>query len=224
MGPWLLTFKDCEYYTRKASRHSEGWEDREELSHTLGTRLWHKRHMGSAQVFTKIILAHRHSSLDSVTPMSSNIATFAHLPGIKRPPPRHRSRCIDLPHRMMVVRASGSFPEQQTSLAAALVSKPGDVFAEFHTPWATAASLLAFNGILGRLLEKPRSVGERNEIFKAPWLATPGINATTLHVWFRRHTRKWLLGVNIRPESMVRLGTAMYTFWKQVSVHLLSLI
>jgi len=66
-------------------------------------------------------------------------------------------------------------------------------------------------GILGELLEKSKSVGERNEIFRAPWWAFPGINASTPHVWFRTHTGKWSLGVNIRLESMVRFGTAIHS-------------
>lgn len=60
MGPWPSRFKDCEYSTREASPKG-GWGNIEELSHTLGTRLWHKRDTGIAQVFTKITLARRHS-------------------------------------------------------------------------------------------------------------------------------------------------------------------
>lgn len=56
-------------------------------------------------------------------PMSSNIAHLLTSPQDKAIPPRHRSRCIDLPHRTVVVRASGSFPEQQLPLAASVSLK-----------------------------------------------------------------------------------------------------
>jgi hypothetical protein len=56
-------------------------------------------------------------------PMSSNIAHLLTTPQDKAIPPRHRSRCIDLPHRTVVVRASGSFPEQQLPLAASVSLK-----------------------------------------------------------------------------------------------------
>ncbi|KIM43568.1 hypothetical protein M413DRAFT_383923 [Hebeloma cylindrosporum] len=148
MGPWPSTFKDCAYNTREASPCKVEWKilrsSRTPSAHDFGLDVTWVPHRSSQRSPSPNVI----HSLDSNPDV--NIAHLHTSPKDKAIHPRHRSRCIDLPHRTVVARASGSFPEQRLSLWQASVSKPGDVFAEFHSPWATAASLVASCGHIGR--------------------------------------------------------------------------
>lgn len=150
MGPWPSTFKDCAYNTREASPYKVGWKilrsSRTPSAHDFGLDVTWVPHRSSQRSPSPVVI----HSLDSNPRCPPTSRTFTHLQRIKQSPP-------DIVRVVSISRTGRWWPEplalslsSDCHLWQASVSKPGDVFAEFHSPWATAASLVASCGHIGR--------------------------------------------------------------------------